>query len=90
VNFLRQHFPFPAANEEHAAYGIGFRVDTPPLQGLRMEPKRLQMGSCRNGVAYCFARLQMEPARLRPRTLRCGGRQGSPLRCDERTESVRP
>ena len=26
-------------------------VDTPPLKGLRLQPFRLQMGSCRNGAS---------------------------------------
>ena len=39
--------------------------DTPPLKGLRSEPDRLQMGSCRNGVAWggvCFSWLHPQPA----------------------------
>lgn len=39
-----QH-PLKAAMLAHGVNG-----DTPPLKGLRMQPDRLQMGLCRNGV----------------------------------------
>jgi hypothetical protein len=41
--------PGPASqNSAMLAHGVDY--DTPPLKGLRMQPNRLQMGSCRNGV----------------------------------------
>jgi hypothetical protein len=43
-----------------------------------------------NWRGLLFSAVANGTERLRPRTLRCGGRQGSPLRRDERTEDVRP
>ena len=75
------------------------KITPPTASGVlrHSTPWRVALGTeaVANGImqkwrGLLFCAVANGTGRLRPRTLRCGGRQGSALRSDERAKNARP